>query len=158
MPHLWAEVRAPGTGCPHPAPRTEHGPGWPRCPAESQGQRLLGFGHKALQCLRLVVFRDHAIALGQARNQIAGLVLDGEKHVHQVNIQLEGRHRRFLGRRSRRVLTGGASGEGASWATAGTSAGRPSSNAATPHRGLIPALLDEIPSLRRAYLNGFPRG
>ena len=89
------------------------------------------------------------------RNQVAGLVLDSEKHVHQVNIELEWRPRRFLGR-GRRGADRGRVWRGSQLCPGRKQRDKPSSKAATPHRCLIPAPLDEIRTLRRAYLNGFP--
>jgi hypothetical protein len=54
------------------------------------------------------------------------------------------------------VLTGGASGEGGSWASAGAIARRPKNNGTTRHRSLILALTDRIWTPKTAYLKSFP--
>ncbi len=78
----------------------------------AQRQRLVGLGHKALERLRHFVFQHRAVLLVQMRNQVALVVLDGEEQVHQVHSLLEGRHRRFIGRRSGSVAHRGRIGRG----------------------------------------------
>ena len=73
----------------------------------------------------MLVLRDRAVDPGQVGNQVARLVPDGEDHLHQVDIQLEGGHWLGLERRPSAMLTGGAPSERASRAKTGTApAGR----------------------------------
>src|SRR5581483_10583701 len=59
----------------------------------AQGKRQTGFGHKALQRLRHLVFIDCAIVFGEVRNKLAALVFYGEEKVDQVDGHLERRRR-----------------------------------------------------------------
>ena len=90
--------------------------------AQRQGQIVLG--NEALPGLRLLVFGDRAVVLVEVGNEVAVLVLDGKKHVHQVDLELEGgdglvllgsgrgmAHRRGIGR-GRKLGPSRTAGEG----------------------------------------------
>ncbi len=73
---------------------------------DAERQRQIGFGFKVLDGLRLAVFENVEIILGQAGNQGAALILHVEEELHDLDVDLQGLGSLVLGLVLRLVLGG----------------------------------------------------